>query len=126
MRVFSQKSICDSRVLDGRNKTKTVTTIDRDRTIHACICTSILQRKIYTIEITISAYTADIYTLIIRDRKTDWHARLYNNNNNNKYVCFRLICPFFLSFIGRQCLIRFSFAPRIYSANFKTLMIHRP
>lgn len=34
-----------------RNKTKIVTTIDRDRTIRACICTLILQRKIYTIEI---------------------------------------------------------------------------
>lgn len=92
-----------------RNKTKIVITIDErsdDSRVHMYI--NFTEENLYNRNYTISVYTADIYTLLFRDRETDWHARLYNN----KYVCFRLIYPPFLSlsFTGRQCLIRFSLA----------------
>lgn len=90
---FAGCSTCDFSRSRQEIRRKTIIGIDRDlddSRVHMYI--SILQRKIYTIEITIFAYT--YLQLLFRDRdKTDWHARLYNNN---KYMFPFSICPLFL------------------------------
>lgn len=85
-RAFTGCSTCDSRVLDKKwDENCYYYRFATGRFARVQYVHQFYREKFIQFEITIFAYTADIYTLLFRVRETDWHARFYNN----KYICFR-------------------------------------